>query len=147
MREMVRATSAADINSRPVAASPAAPMRDLDLLLRLSGRIVKGCRLPGSVAFAATVAKTTGVHIEGAWCQNSGFGSGPVVAAADLRYSSAIYWLLSSSPSALGAARHRAGPAAAATRNRPSGTSAGHRMRWRVASTRSSPPRLVRRPG
>jgi hypothetical protein len=28
-------------------------MRDLDLLLRLSGRIVKGCRLPGSVAFRA----------------------------------------------------------------------------------------------
>src|SRR5690349_8006167 len=50
MREMVRPTSAADINSRPVAASPAAPMRNLDLLLRLSGRIVKGCRLPGSLA-------------------------------------------------------------------------------------------------
>src|ERR1700741_878625 len=54
MREMVRPTSAADINSLGSlrnAASPAAPMRDLDLLLRLSGRIVKGCRLPGSVAF------------------------------------------------------------------------------------------------
>src|SRR5689334_14819758 len=60
MREMVRPTSAADINSLPVAASPAAPMRDLDLLLRLSGRIVKGCRLPGSVAFRAAPAKMTG---------------------------------------------------------------------------------------
>src|SRR6516225_2265238 len=57
---MVRPTSAADINSLPVAASPAAPMRDPDLLLRLSGRIVKGCRLPGSVAFRATLAKMTG---------------------------------------------------------------------------------------
>src|SRR6185437_15461587 len=47
---MVRPTSAADINSR---ASPAAPMRDPDLLLRLSGRIVKGCRLRGSVALRA----------------------------------------------------------------------------------------------
>src|ERR1700756_2398196 len=60
MREIVRPTSAADINSLPVAASPAAPMRDLDLLLRLSGRIVKGCRLPGSVALRATPAKMTG---------------------------------------------------------------------------------------
>src|SRR5271154_256777 len=50
---MVRPTSAADISSRPVAASPAALMRDLDLLLRLSGRIVKGCRLPGSLALLA----------------------------------------------------------------------------------------------
>src|SRR5437588_7423096 len=50
---MVRATSAADISSRPDAASPTAPIRDPDLLLRLSGRIVKGCRLLGSVAFAA----------------------------------------------------------------------------------------------
>src|ERR1700728_805735 len=50
---MVRPTSAADISSRPVAASPAALMRDLDLLLRLSGRIVKGCRLPGSLALRA----------------------------------------------------------------------------------------------
>src|ERR1700739_4206204 len=57
---MVRPTSAADINSRPVAASPAAPMRNPDLLLRLSGRIVKGCRLPGSLAFRATLAKMTG---------------------------------------------------------------------------------------
>ncbi|BBY21114.1 hypothetical protein MSTO_13190 [Mycobacterium stomatepiae] len=48
---MVRPTSAADINSRPVAESPAAPMRNLDLLLRLSGRIVKGCRLSRSLAF------------------------------------------------------------------------------------------------
>src|SRR5271165_3196903 len=50
---MVRPTSAADINSLgPLrkAASPAAPMRDPDLLLRLSGRIVKGCRLVRSVA-------------------------------------------------------------------------------------------------
>jgi hypothetical protein len=30
-------------------------MLDLDLLLRLSGRIVKGCRLPGSLAFAGPV--------------------------------------------------------------------------------------------
>src|ERR1700751_2066998 len=58
---MVRPTSAADINSLgPLrkAASPAAPMRDPDLLLRLSGRIVKGCRLPGSGAprgFAKTI--------------------------------------------------------------------------------------------
>src|SRR5271170_1033402 len=50
---MVRPTSAADISSRPVAASPAALMRDLDLLLRLSGRIVKGCRLPRSLALLA----------------------------------------------------------------------------------------------
>src|SRR5277367_6525944 len=53
---MVRPTSAADINSLgPLrkAASPAALMRDLDLLLRLSGRIVKGCRLPGSLALLA----------------------------------------------------------------------------------------------
>src|SRR6202000_1918540 len=50
---MVRPTSAADINSRPVAASPVALMRDLDLLLRLSERIVKGCRLRGSVPLLA----------------------------------------------------------------------------------------------
>src|ERR1700684_1825139 len=53
---MVRPTSAADINSLgPLreAASPTALMRDLDLLLRLSGRIVKGCRLPGSLALLA----------------------------------------------------------------------------------------------
>src|SRR5882757_1383320 len=53
---MVRPTSAADINSLgPLrkAASPVALMRDLDLLLRLSGRIVKGCRLPGSLASLA----------------------------------------------------------------------------------------------
>src|ERR1700722_4824122 len=53
---MVRPTSAADINSLgPLreAESPVALMRDLDLLLRLSGRIVKGCRLPGSVASLA----------------------------------------------------------------------------------------------
>src|SRR5581483_3975442 len=60
MREIVRPTSAADINSRPMAASPAAPMRDLDLLLRLSGRIVKGCRLPGSLAFAGRVGRNDG---------------------------------------------------------------------------------------
>src|SRR5271163_2154654 len=66
MREMVRPTSAADINSRgspdspPEAASPTAPMRDPDLLLRLSGRIVKGCRLPRSLALPATRAKMTG---------------------------------------------------------------------------------------
>src|ERR1700677_4844639 len=55
---MVRPTSAADINSLgPLrkAASPTALMRDLDLLLRLSGRIVKGCRLPGSLALLACV--------------------------------------------------------------------------------------------
>jgi hypothetical protein len=53
---MVRPTSAADINSLgPLrkAASPVALMRDLDLLLRLSGRIVKGCRLRGSVPLLA----------------------------------------------------------------------------------------------
>jgi hypothetical protein len=58
MREIVRPTSAADISSLdPLlkAASPEAPMLDLDLLLRLSGRIVKGCRLPGSLAFAGRV--------------------------------------------------------------------------------------------
>src|SRR5271168_3802118 len=56
IREIVRPTSAADINSLgPLrkAASPVALMRDLDLLLRLSGRIVKGCRLPGSLALLA----------------------------------------------------------------------------------------------
>jgi len=42
MREMVRPTSAADINSR----SLALPTFDPDLLLRLAGRIVKGCRSP-----------------------------------------------------------------------------------------------------
>ncbi|OOK66085.1 hypothetical protein BZL29_7430 [Mycobacterium kansasii] len=56
MREMVRPTSAADISSRPFAASLTVPMRDGDLLLRLSGRIVKGCRLPGSVAPASDTA-------------------------------------------------------------------------------------------
>src|ERR1700756_4939701 len=68
MREMVRPTSAADINSRdspPKAAFPAAPMRNPDLLLRLSGRIVKGCRLPESVAFRATLAKMTGSNPSG----------------------------------------------------------------------------------
>src|ERR1700722_1240061 len=53
---MVRPTSAADINSLgPLrkGASPTALIRDLDLLLRLSGRIVKGCRLPGSLALPA----------------------------------------------------------------------------------------------
>jgi SAM-dependent methyltransferase len=35
-------------------------MRNLDLLLRLTGRIVKGCRLTGSVALAAKLAKMTG---------------------------------------------------------------------------------------
>jgi SAM-dependent methyltransferase len=35
-------------------------MRDLDLLLRLTGRIVKGCRLTGSVALLVKLAKMTG---------------------------------------------------------------------------------------
>jgi hypothetical protein len=41
---MVRLTSAADINSR---SGLGAAMGDLDLLLRLSGRIVKGRRTAG----------------------------------------------------------------------------------------------------
>ncbi|BCZ25109.1 hypothetical protein MTY59_49640 [Mycobacterium senriense] len=60
MREMVRPTSAADINSReslPKPVSPAAPMTKLDLLLRLAGRIVKGCRLRGSVALISSATR------------------------------------------------------------------------------------------
>ena len=45
MREMVLPTSAADINSRSVPEEPAKEATcDSDLLLRLSGRIVKGRR-------------------------------------------------------------------------------------------------------
>src|ERR1700758_1790361 len=55
MREMVRPTSAADINSRSVA-----PLTcDLDLLLRLAGRIVKGCRSPARLSLDAGQPKTT----------------------------------------------------------------------------------------
>src|SRR6476660_3922820 len=46
MREMVRPTSAADINSR---SGLGAATGDLDLLLRLSGRIVKGCQTAGTL--------------------------------------------------------------------------------------------------
>src|ERR1700738_2933772 len=70
---MVRPTSAADISSRPVAASPAALMRDLDLLLRLSGRIVKGCRLPGSLALLACENDAGRAGVAAA-CRRGGIG-------------------------------------------------------------------------
>src|ERR1700750_2516416 len=47
MRDTVRLTSAADISSLSLSEEPTS---ELDLLLRLSGRIVKGCRTAGQLS-------------------------------------------------------------------------------------------------
>ena len=58
MRETVRPTSAADINSRSVSEESVVP-KGPDLLLRLSGRIVKGRRTAGQLSRPAPASLRT----------------------------------------------------------------------------------------